>query len=190
MSEIHDPYAVTPRTVVVPTPTEAIEQRLQFDDFFLDVDLGDAATTASGHRMASVRFPPGWPGDALDGFEAWAERRRSDAPEGWAATVVDRGTLEAIGQVGCVAPPDDDGVVEIRYATNADQRDRGVATEAGGAFVDWLLARPDVRAVAAECRVDNAASVRVIEKLGFVLLDEREDEQGRVLRWVKRRAPG
>jgi ribosomal-protein-alanine N-acetyltransferase len=86
-----------------------------------------------------------------------------------------------------VAPPDRDGVVEIRYATNADQRDRGVATEAGGAFVDWLLGRPDVQAVVAECRVDNAASVRVIEKLGFALVDEREDEEGRVLRWIKRR---
>lgn len=186
MTEPRDPYAVTPRTVVVPTPTEAIEQRLQYDDFFLDVDLGDAAVAALGDRVASVRFPPGWPGDALGGFEAWAARRRAGGPEGWAATVVDRTTLEAIGQVGCVAPPDGDGVVEIRYATNADQRDRGVATEAGGAFVAWLLARADVRAVVAECRVDNAASVRVIEKLGFALVDEREDEEGRVLRWVKR----
>lgn len=187
MSQTHDPYAVTSRTVVVPTPTEAIEQRLEYDDFFLDVDLGHAAMADLGHRMASVHFPPGWPGDALEGFEAWASRRRSGAPEGWAATVVDRGALEAIGQVGCVAPPDDEGVVEIRYATNADQRDRGVATEAGGAFVEWLLDRPDVRAIVAECRVDNAASVRVIEKLGFVLVDEREDEGGRVLRWEKRR---
>lgn len=180
------PYAITPRTVVVPTPTEAIERRLRYDDFFLDVDLGDAGATDLSDRVASVRFPPGWPGDALDGFEAWVARRKAGEAEGWTATVVDRGALEAIGQVGCVAPPDADGVVEIRYATNADQRDRGVATEAGGAFVAWLLARPEVRAVVAECRVDNAASVRVIEKLGFALVDEREDEGGRVLRWEKR----
>lgn len=187
MSDSRDPYAVTPRTVVVPTPTEAIEQRLQYDDFFLDVDLGEAALGDLGHRTASVRFPPGWPGDALDGFEAWAARRRAGEAEGWAATVVDRSALEAIGQVGCVAPPDAEGAVEIRYATNVDHRDRGVATEAGGAFVDWLLEHPDVRSIVAECRVDNAASVRVIEKLGFALVDEREDEGGRVLRWLKRR---
>lgn len=181
-----EPYAVTARTVVVPTPTEAIEQRLRYDDFYLDVDLGAAADAGTGERIASVRFPPGWPGEAIDGFEAWAARRRAGEREGWSATVVDRAALEAVGQVGCVAPPDGDGVVEIRYATNADQRDRGVATEAGGAFVAWLLARPEVRAVVAECRVDNAASVRVIEKLGFALVDEREDENGRVLRWEKR----
>jgi hypothetical protein len=28
--------------------------------------------------------------------------------------------------------------------------------------------------------------VRVIEKLGFALVEEREDENGRVLRWEKR----
>ncbi len=188
MSAPRDPYAVTPRTVVVPTPTEAIEQRLQYDDFFLDVDLGEAAAADLGHRVSSVRFPPGWPGDALDGFEAWAARRRSGRAEGWTATVIDRAALEAVGQVGCVAPPGADGVVELRYATNADQRDRGVATEAGGAFVDWLLDRAEVHVVVAECRVDNAASVRVIEKLGFALVDEPEDDQGRVLRWEKRRA--
>jgi [ribosomal protein S5]-alanine N-acetyltransferase len=182
-----DPYAVTPRTVVVPTPTQAIEQRLEYDDFFLDVDLGDAVAADLGHRVASVRFPPGWPGDALDGFEAWASARRAGAAEGWAATVIDRTTLEAVGQMGCLALPDADGAVELRYATNVDQRDRGVATEAGGAFVEWLLDQSDVRSVVAECRVDNAPSVRVIEKLGFALVDEHEDEHGRVLRWEKRR---
>lgn len=187
MTASHEPYAVTPRTVVVATPTEAIEQRLRTDDFFLDVDVGDQVGRELGDRTASVRFPPGWPGDAVD-FQRWADARRLGAPEGWAATVIDRASLEAIGQVGCLARPDVHGVVEIRYATNADQRDRGVATEAGGAFVAWLLARPDVRAVVAECRVDNAASVRVIEKLGFQLVDEREDEEGRVLRWEKRAA--
>jgi RimJ/RimL family protein N-acetyltransferase len=179
------PYAVTPRTVVVPTPAEAVEQRLSTDDFYLDVDLGEQATDELGDRVASVRFPPGWPGDTID-LARWAAQQAADGTEGWTATIVDRASLEAIGQVGCLAPPDAEGMVEIRYATNADQRDRGVATEAGGAFVAWLLAQPSVRMVVAECRVDNAASVRVIEKLGFALVDEREDEQGRVLRWAKR----
>lgn len=179
------PYAVTPRTVVVPTPAEAVERRLTTDDFYLDVDLGDLAANELGDRVASVRFPPGWPGDTND-LARWAALCQDEGAEAWIATIVDRASLEAIGQVGCLAPPDADGAVEIRYATNADQRDRGVATEAGGAFVAWLLAQPAVRSVVAECRVDNAASVRVIEKLGFTLVDEREDEQGRVLRWAKR----
>jgi [ribosomal protein S5]-alanine N-acetyltransferase len=180
-------YIVTPRTFIVRTPTEAIAQRLEVEDFFADVDLGPAAEADGGDRVASVHFPPEWPGDALDGFTAWLARRRAGEAGPWLGTVVDRSSLEAVGQMGCPAPPDPDGVVEVRYATNAGQRDRGVATEAGGAFVAWLLQRPEVRVVVAACHVTNAASVRVLEKVGFTLLEEREDEEGRLLRWEKRR---
>lgn len=180
-----EPTIVTPRTFIVATPTEVIARRLEVDDFFADLDLGPAAGVDPSERVASVRFGPEWPGETID-LERRAAVRRSGGDDGWAATIVDRASLEAIGQVGCLAPPDPGGAVEIRYATNADLRDRGIATEAGGAFVAWLLTQAAVEAVVAECRVDNAPSVRVIEKLGFVLIEEREDENGRVLRWEKR----
>jgi len=180
-------YIVTPRTCIVRTPTEVIARRLEVDDFFADLDLGPGAESDGGDRVASVHFAPEWPGDALVGFAGWLARRRAADPEPWVGTVVDRATLEAVGQMGCLALPDAAGVVEVRYATNAGQRDRGLATEAGGAFVDWLLRRAEVEVVVAECQVTNAASVRVLEKVGFGLVEEREDEEGRLLRWEKRR---
>jgi [ribosomal protein S5]-alanine N-acetyltransferase len=181
-------YIVTPRSLIVRTPTEAIEQRLERDDFYCEVDLGPVAEADGGDRVGSVHFPSEWPGEALAGFPAWLARRRAGEADPWVGTVVDRGSLEAVGQMGCQALPDADGVVEVRYATNQGQRDRGIATEAGGAFVAWLLTRPEVTAVVAECLVTNAASVRVLEKVGFTLVEEREDDQGRLLRWAKRRA--
>jgi [ribosomal protein S5]-alanine N-acetyltransferase len=181
-------YIVTPRTVIVRTPTEAIERRLGLEDFYADVDLGPAGEADGGDRVASVHFGPEWPGDALEGFPEWLARRRSGRAGPWIGTVVDRGTLEAVGQMGCRGLPDRHGLVEVRYATNPGARDRGIATEAGGAFAAWLLERPEVRVVVAECLVTNAASVRVLEKVGFVLVEEREDEGGRLLRWEKRRA--
>lgn len=179
-------YIVTPRTYIVSTPTEAIARRLEVDDFFADVDLGPAAEADGAERVASVHFAPDWPGDALDGFPAWLARRRSGEPDPWVGTVIDRASLEAVGQMGCRALPDERGRVEIRYATVPGRRDRGLATEAGGAFVDWLLRRPEVSSVVAECHVTNAASVRVLEKVGFTLSEEGEDEAGRLLRWEKR----
>ncbi len=182
MNTPEDFVIAAPRTWIVATPLEALERRLDLDDFYVDLEL-DA-------EVVPVRFGPGWLADDLADLPAVLERRRADpdAPRPWTGTVIDRSRREAVGQIGCLAPPDVGGMVEVRYATNVSERDAGYATEAGAAFVAWLLARPEVEAVVAECLVTNAASVRVLEKVGFELLEEREDEQGRLLRWVKRRA--
>lgn len=182
-------HVLTPRTVIVATPTEAIEQRLRFENFYADVDLGSEAAARMDYQVVSVRFPPDWPGASLELFPSWLARRREPRPEPepWTGTIIDLAGLTAVGQIGCKGLPDARGKVEIVYGTNASLRDRGFATEAGGAFVDWLLQQPTVESVVAECLVTNAASVRVLEKLGFALLEEREDEEGRLLRWEKRR---
>ena len=44
---------------------------------------------------------------------------------------------------------------------------RGYATESAGAMCRWALAQPGVTAVEAETALDNAASIRVLAKLGF-----------------------
>ena len=169
----------TDRTLIVPTPTVALERRAALQEFEIDLELAGA--------MVPVLVPAGWPGDDLSDLPDLLGLRRAGAPEPWNGMVIDRVNLEAVGQIGCTALPDGDGQVEVRYATLPARRDRGFATEAGGAFVDWLLMRPGVSAVIAECRVNNAPSVRVLEKTGFEPLDEREDEDGRLLRWIKRR---
>ena len=171
----------TDRTLIVPTPTVALERRTALEEFEIDLELAGA--------VVPVLVPAGWPGDDLSDLPDLLELRRAGAPEPWNGMVIDRVNLEAVGQIGCPALPDGDGQVEVRYATVPGRRDRGFATEAGGAFVDWLLMRPGVSAVIAECRVTNAPSVRVLEKTGFEPLDEREDEDGRLLRWIKQRTP-
>jgi len=168
----------TPRTLIVTTPSEALERHAALDEFEIDVEIDGAPRP--------VRVPPGWPGDDLDGLPDLLRLREARREEPWTGIVIDRENLEAVGQIGCTALPDADGRVEVRYATVAGRRNRGIATEAGGAFVEWLLERPDVTAVVAECLVTNAASVRVLEKTGFELAEEREEPSGRLLRWVRR----
>ncbi len=169
----------TDRTLIVPTPGVALERRAALEEFEIDLVITGA--------VVPVLVPAGWPGDDLDDLPDLLHLRRTGAPEPWNGMVIDRVNLEAVGQIGCTALPDADGQVEVRYATLPGRRDRGYATEAGGAFVDWLLRQPGVNAVVAECLVTNVASVRVLEKTGFEPLEEREDEEGRLLRWVKRR---
>lgn len=171
----------TDRTLLIPTPNVALERRASMEEFEIDLEIGGTPVP--------IRVPAGWPGDDLDGLPDLLALRSADRPEPWNAMVIDRVGLEAVGQIGCTDLPDRDGRVEVRYSTLRGKRDRGFATESGGAFVDWLLTRPGVTAVIAECHVTNAPSVRVLEKTGFEPLDEREDEGGRLLRWIKHRPP-
>lgn len=58
------------------------------------------------------------------------------------------------------------GQREVSYWVGRDHWGRGVATRALAAFIGGLAARP----LYARAAVDNAASIRVLEKCGFVLI--------------------
>ncbi|HEU5034099.1 MAG TPA: GNAT family N-acetyltransferase, partial [Mycobacteriales bacterium] len=72
-----------------------------------------------------------------------------------------------IGEAGTKAPPDADGRVEIGYGLAPGSRGRGLGTGAVRALVAELWRQPGVRALDAEVAVDNVASRRLLERLGF-----------------------
>lgn len=74
---------------------------------------------------------------------------------------------EKIGSLGFKGPPDC-GAVELGYGIDPAHAGQGYATEAAEAAVDWAFSRRDVRFVTAETAPENAASQRVLEKLGFL----------------------
>ncbi|GAA5513865.1 hypothetical protein Dcar01_02613 [Deinococcus carri] len=111
--------------------------------------------------------------------------------ERWSATLVERATLSAVGQMGAKGTPDARGDLEIGYGLNPEVWGRGYATEAVGALVGALLARPDVRRVTAQTATTNPASGRVLEKLGFTRVGQAWDaEDGDLLVWARGRAGG
>jgi ribosomal-protein-alanine N-acetyltransferase len=73
-----------------------------------------------------------------------------------------------IGDGGFKGPPDVDGTVEIGYSVLQAHRNRGYATEAVKALVEWASEHPEVRRIVAETKRTNAASMRVLEKSGFI----------------------
>ena len=58
--------------------------------------------------------------------------------------------------------------VSFAYHLARSEWGQGYATEAARALVDWALSQRRVFRVWTVCDVDNAASVRVLEKLGMV----------------------
>jgi len=90
-----------------------------------------------------------------------------------------------VGEIGggLVAP----GVVEIGYAVVASCWGRGYATEAVRALLERARVVPGLVRVIAHTPLDRTASGRVLEKAGFVLVGEEQDEDGgvpiRVNRW-------
>ncbi len=51
---------------------------------------------------------------------------------------------------------------------HTDFRNRGYATEAARALVEWAFKQPGVARITAHCDQDNVASRRVVEKAGLI----------------------
>ncbi|MBD5657325.1 MAG: GNAT family N-acetyltransferase, partial [Candidatus Eremiobacteraeota bacterium] len=98
----------------------------------------------------------------------------------WAILVED----QIVGLIGCKAPPNAAGEVEIGYGVAADRRRHGYATAAVANVVGLLTARDDVRAILAQTVPSNVASHRVLERNGFERIGSRIDPaDGELIVW-------
>jgi len=115
--------------------------------------------------LAGVRPAAGWPHeDTLDALRIAVETG-SDA--GWLVRL--KATGEVIGECGTKGPPDQTGAAEIGYGLAGPWRGRGYGGEAVRALVGWAFTQPGCRRLTAEVHQDNAASRRLLERLGFGL---------------------
>lgn len=97
-----------------------------------------------------------------DAFMAHWARIRADQ------TIINR-TVVCDGQVaGSVASFGDFGQLEVTYWLGREFWGRGIATQALTAFLAYQTTRP----IYARAAKDNAASLRVLQKCGFVITGE------------------
>lgn len=101
-----------------------------------------------------------------------------DHPEQWVWYALWEIAGKDGGPVGdlCFKGLNDAGAVEIGYGILEAHQNRGYATEAVRAAVNWALHQPGVHRVEAETEPDNLASQRVLQKCGFVETGERGEE--------------
>ncbi len=60
------------------------------------------------------------------------------------------------------------GAAEIGYGISEEYQNRGYGTEAVKAISGWAFKNPNLNAIEAETDPDNAASIRALEKCGFI----------------------
>lgn len=128
-------------------------------------------------RLIGAAIPPGWPEDELSQLLEIAAPRlaESSAWLGYGPWVVtSRSDDSVVGSAGFLGSPTEDGAIELGFGIHPDFRNRGYAAEAARALVGWGLAQRSVGKIVAKCRVDNAPSVRVLEKIGMTLLAEAD----------------
>lgn len=153
--------------------------RLEGQDFSL------ACATLNGPR--EVFFPAEWPGTPLGAFPFYLTQTDEvgEVPGNFVA--VTRADSRAVGQLGSKGKPNAAGELEIGYGLNPEVWGQGLATEAVGALVTHLHARPDVQTVTAQTTLHNRASERVLEKVGFVRTGKGWDrEDGDLTVWAHR----
>ena len=97
-----------------------------------------------------------------DAFMAHWARIRADE------TIINR-TILCDGQVaGSVASFEDAGQLEVTYWLGREFWSKGIATKALAALLEYQTTRP----IYARAAKDNAASLRVLQKCGFVITGE------------------
>lgn len=72
-----------------------------------------------------------------------------------------------IGDIGFKGIPDEDGEVEIGYGLIEEEQGKGYGFEALKTMIAWAFSQETVNSVKAECLIDNAPSIRILEKSGM-----------------------
>lgn len=139
----------------------------------VDLELLDAAGADDRAAIEKLGYKTNgeWPGadyrEALPYFrQELIKNRGTKGFDGW--IFIDKFSREILGGIGFVGNPDAAGRIEIGFATNPSQQRKGYCFEAAEALLGWAAKQPLVNHVIASCEQDNAASAKLLEKLGFV----------------------
>lgn len=132
-----------------------------------------AAARDDRARLAALLdadVPADWPHEFLsDALPHMADALERHPPQdGYTMWfVVQREPRVLIGTAGLKSPPND-GRVDVGYGVVASHRGRGYATEATQRLMAMAFEDPAVQRIVAETLPDLPASIRVLERCGFV----------------------
>ena len=97
-----------------------------------------------------------------------AELKNDSQAKGWGVWfIVHSDGGKVIGDAGFKGRSTNQKMVEIGYGISSDFQGHGFATEAVNGIKDWAFESNQIDKITAECAEENAASIRVLEKIGM-----------------------
>jgi [ribosomal protein S5]-alanine N-acetyltransferase len=94
----------------------------------------------------------------------------------WYGFVVEKEYKNVIGMMGYKSPPDKNGLIEIGYGIHYQFQGKGYASEMAKGLKEWAFQQDEVKGITAtDIRNDNFASIKIVKKLGMVLLQHNKD---------------
>jgi len=136
---------------------------------FIDRDLEPFLTYRNDSDVAKYQ---GWgipyPREKGKAFILSMKDRVALKQDGWIQFAVAlKDTDELIGDLGCYIKKDDIRQARIGFTLASKHWRRGYITEIVPHLLDYLFEDMDIHRVVADCDVENIASYRTLEKLGF-----------------------
>ena len=109
-----------------------------------------------------------YPREKAEAFVASMTDRVALKQDGWIQyAVAVKDTNELVGDLGCYVKKDDIRQAKIGFTLAAKHWRKGYITEIIPCLLEYLFEDMDMHRVAADCDVENVASYRALEKLGF-----------------------
>jgi RimJ/RimL family protein N-acetyltransferase len=134
----------------------------------------EIALALRGERRAlseriGAEVPPTWPESNLaEGLPSIiADMERLPGDERWVWVIIEPQAGAVIGDIGFHGPVAGAASAELGYLIFTEYYGHGYATEASEALLTWAFAQPQVARVIVRIAPDNAASLRVAQKLGM-----------------------
>jgi [ribosomal protein S5]-alanine N-acetyltransferase len=81
--------------------------------------------------------------------------------------VVEKSRKNIVAELGFKGGPNENGEIEIGYATLHKHREMGYMTEAVGAMIKWAKQQSGLTYIIAETGENNLASIKVLQKNNF-----------------------
>lgn len=88
--------------------------------------------------------------------------------------IIERSKNRIVAEICFKGEPDENGVVEVGYATYDEYQGNGFMTEALRGIMNWTFEQKKVTKALAETNPGNMASIRVLEKNNFSVKEKTE----------------